>query len=177
MCVRLVDLVSLAYVWLHLAVCTVQSSVLDPSDRDQVEMRMDGTLATADGFDASMNEDVARLQGLHGASNGGEARGGGLGGGQASGNIENPMFTGDAVDAGGLGDLDMLDALDIPGDMDMAGMDMAAMMGMDMAGMDMTGLDMAGMDMAGMDMAMMGAMAEMSDFNDMDALDGLDIPS
>ena len=164
MCVRLVDLVSLAYVWLHLAVCTVQSSVLDPSDRDQVEMRMDGTLATADGFDASMNEDVARLQGLHGASNGGEARGGGLGGGQASGNIENPMFTGDAVDAGGLGDLDMLDALDIPGDMDMAGM-------------DMTGLDMAGMDMAGMDMAMMGAMAEMSDFNDMDALDGLDIPS
>ena len=139
-----------------------QASVLD-FDSDQVEMRMDGTLTTADGFDAAMAGDVARLQGFGGQ--GGELGGqdGGGGQGDASGNIANPMFTEDE----GLGDLDMLDGLDIPDDLTGMGMGM---------GMDMDGMDMEGMDTQGMDMAMMAMGMNMSDLDDMDALDGLDIP-
>jgi hypothetical protein len=111
------------------------SSVLNPTDRNALEVRMDGTLATADGHDAGpVDSTVTALSGIF---------------------QENPAAMMGEADP--MADLDMLDGLDIPNGAGMGGMAMGSMGGM------MMGAD---------DMSMM----MQSGFNDLDDLDGLDIP-
>merc|ERR1712224_969656 len=70
-------------------------SLLDPTDRTALEMRMDGTLVTADGMEAGVvDQSVAMM----------------------AGHVMHDTTVNPLGDMGGLDDLAMLDGLQVPGD-------------------------------------------------------------